>query len=110
MIAFFIFIDIYDGPTRGHRRGRPESLFGPSGADQRKAQDGCQNGQQWLAALREQLAKPQQCAPESVSPTTNDERHLSKNPIPYYPHKICRSLFHQSDFCGMQIAIDDLVP
>ena len=26
------------------RRGRPESLFGPSGADQRKAQDGCQNG------------------------------------------------------------------
>ena len=30
------------------RRGRPESLFGPSGADQRKAQDGCQNGQPWL--------------------------------------------------------------
>ena len=38
------------------RRGRPESLFGPSGAAQRKAQDGCQNGQQWLAARREQLA------------------------------------------------------
>ena len=30
------------------RRGRPESLFGLSGADQRKAQDGCQNGQPWL--------------------------------------------------------------
>ena len=30
------------------RRGRPESLFGPSGDDQRKAQDGCQNGQLWL--------------------------------------------------------------
>ena len=26
-------------------------LFGPSGADQRKAQDGCQNGQQRLDAL-----------------------------------------------------------
>ena len=24
------------------------SLFGPSGADQREAQDGCQNGQLWL--------------------------------------------------------------
>ena len=34
--------------------GRPESLFGPSGADQRKAQDGCQNGQQWLAARCEE--------------------------------------------------------
>jgi len=33
------------------RRGRPESLFGPSGADQRKAQDGCQNGQPWLGGL-----------------------------------------------------------
>ena len=42
------------------RMGRPESLFGPSGADQRKAQDGCQNGRlirtsptgavQWTAA------------------------------------------------------------
>ena len=37
------------------RRGRPKGLFGPSGADQRKAQDGCQNGQQWLAARREQV-------------------------------------------------------
>ena len=26
-------------------------LFGPSGADQRKAQDGCQNGQQRLDTL-----------------------------------------------------------
>ena len=26
------------------------SLFGPSGADQRKAQDRCQNGQPWRAA------------------------------------------------------------
>ena len=32
------------------RRGRPKSLFGPSGADQRKVQDGSQNGQQRLAA------------------------------------------------------------
>ena len=40
------------------RRGRPESLFGPLGADQWKAQDGCQNGQQWLAARREQSAIP----------------------------------------------------
>ena len=32
------------------RGGRPESLFGPSGADQRKAQGGCQNGQLWLAS------------------------------------------------------------
>ena len=24
------------------------SLFGPSGADQQEAQDGCQNGQLWL--------------------------------------------------------------
>lgn len=39
----------------------------------------------------------------------NDEQHLSKNPIPYYPHKIRRPLSHQFDFCGMQIAIDDLV-
>ena len=28
--------------------GAVPSLFGPSGADQRKAQDGCQNGQLWL--------------------------------------------------------------
>ena len=27
-------------------------LFGPSGADQRKAQDGCQNGQPWLDAFQ----------------------------------------------------------
>ena len=26
------------------------SLFGPSGADRRKAQDGCQNGQLWLGS------------------------------------------------------------
>ena len=40
----------------GHKNTRPAalcvgtvpSLFGPSGADQRKAQDGCQNGQPWL--------------------------------------------------------------
>lgn len=32
------------------RRGCHESLFGPSGAEQQKAQDGCQNGQLWLAA------------------------------------------------------------
>lgn len=32
------------------RRGRPKSLSGPSGADQRETQDGCQNGQLWLAA------------------------------------------------------------
>ena len=31
-----------------YRRGRPVSLFGPSGADQQEAQDGCQNGQLWL--------------------------------------------------------------
>ena len=43
-------------PDGEHRRERPGGLFGPSGADQRKAQDGCQNGQQWLAARREQLA------------------------------------------------------
>ena len=40
----------------GHKNTRPAalcvgavpSLFGPSGADRRKAQDGCQNGQLWL--------------------------------------------------------------
>ena len=26
-------------------------LFGPSGAEQREVQDGCQNGQPWLDAL-----------------------------------------------------------
>ena len=30
--------------------GRPKSLSSPSGADPRKAQDGCWNGQQRLAA------------------------------------------------------------
>ena len=28
--------------------GDAPSLFGPSGADRREAQDGCQNGQLWL--------------------------------------------------------------
>ena len=40
----------------GHKNTRPAalcvgtvpSLFGPSDADRRKAQDGCQNGQLWL--------------------------------------------------------------
>ena len=40
----------------GHKNTRPAalcvgtvpSLFGPSGADRRKVQDGCQNGQLWL--------------------------------------------------------------
>ena len=40
----------------GHKNTRPAalcvgavpSLFGPSGADRQKAQDGCQNGQLWL--------------------------------------------------------------
>ena len=36
------------GPLDRFRRGRPVSLFGPSGADQQEAQDGCQNGQLWL--------------------------------------------------------------
>ena len=43
----------------GHKNTRPAalcvgtvpSLFGPSGADRRKAQDGCQNGQLWLPAF-----------------------------------------------------------
>ena len=30
--------------------GAVPSLFGPSGADRRKAQDGCQNGQLWLGS------------------------------------------------------------
>ena len=37
---------INSGCTRDSR-----GLFGPSGADQRKAQGGCQNGQLWLDAL-----------------------------------------------------------
>mgnify|MGYP000753592139 CR=1 FL=1 len=46
----------------GHKNTRPAalcvgtvpSLFGPSGADRRKVQDGCQNGQLWLGVpLRE---------------------------------------------------------
>ena len=42
------------GPLDRFRRGRPVSLFGPSGADQQEAQDGCQNGQLWLGVpLRE---------------------------------------------------------
>ena len=42
------------GPLDRFRRGRPVSLFGPSGADQQEAQDGCQNGQRWLGVpLRE---------------------------------------------------------
>ena len=36
------------GPLDRFRRGHPVSLFGPSGADQQEAQDGCQNGQLWL--------------------------------------------------------------
>ncbi|BFK74634.1 hypothetical protein I3300191I4_13080 [Megasphaera elsdenii] len=40
-------------PRNGIRRGRPVSLFGPSSDDQREAQDGCQNGQQRLAARYE---------------------------------------------------------
>ena len=31
-----------------YRRDVLLSLFGPSGADQQEAQDGCQNGQLWL--------------------------------------------------------------
>ena len=42
-------------PRNGIRRGRPVSLFGPSSDDQREAQDGCQNGQQRLAARCEQV-------------------------------------------------------
>ncbi len=42
----------------GHKNTRPAalcvgavpSLFGPSGADRRKAQDGCQNEQLWLGS------------------------------------------------------------
>ena len=42
----------------GHKNTRPAalcvgtvpSLFGPSGADRRKVQDGCQNGQLWLGS------------------------------------------------------------
>ena len=42
------------GPPDRFRRRRSESLFGPSGADQQEAQDGCQNGQLWLGVpLRE---------------------------------------------------------
>ena len=37
-------------PRSGIRRGRPESLFGPPGTDQREVQGGCQNGQRWLAS------------------------------------------------------------
>ena len=36
------------GPPDRFRRRRSESLFGPSGADQQEAQDGCQNRQLWL--------------------------------------------------------------
>lgn len=38
-------------------RGRPKSLSGPSGVDQRETQDGCQNGQLWLAARLNPIEK-----------------------------------------------------
>ena len=40
--------DIHFIACMRYRRGHPVSLFGPSGADQQEAQDGCQNGQLWL--------------------------------------------------------------
>jgi len=53
MAVFFAYYrivatDIHFIACMRYRRGRPVSLFGPSGADQQEAQDGCQNGQLWL--------------------------------------------------------------
>ena len=53
MAVFFAYCrivatDIHFIACMRYRRGRPVSLFGPSGADQQEAQDGCQNGQLWL--------------------------------------------------------------
>ena len=53
MAVFFAYCrivatDIHFIACMRYRRGRPVSLFGPSGADQQEAQDGCQNEQLWL--------------------------------------------------------------
>ena len=45
------------GPPDRFRMGRPESLFGPPGTDQREVQGGCQNGQRWLASRCGNIAK-----------------------------------------------------
>ena len=52
----------------GHKNTRPAalcvgtvpSLFGPSGADRRKAQDGCQNGQLWQPSCYDIRSQPMQ--------------------------------------------------
>ena len=57
-------------------------------------------------------------SPLSISPSrgivspglTKITSFCFKNFVSHDPHKVSRSLTHQSDFCGMQIAIDDLVP
>ena len=55
MAVFFAYCrivatDIHFIACMRYRRGRPESLFGPPGTDQREVQGGCQNGQRWLAS------------------------------------------------------------
>ena len=51
------------GPPDRFRRGRPESLFGPPGTDQREVQGGCQNGQRWLAS---RCGNPAKCCSEKM--------------------------------------------
>ena len=48
----------------GHFVGAVLSLFGPSGADQREAQDGYQNGQLWLGGPPSQFATRLPCEGE----------------------------------------------
>ncbi len=42
--------DIIKTHGKGLCVGAVPSLFGPSGADRREVQDGCQNGQLWLGS------------------------------------------------------------
>ena len=59
--------------------GAVPSLFGQTGADQREAQDGCQNGQLWLGGpLRAEGIPKRRCSFEFVAA----QQHLS----PSEPH------------------------
>lgn len=61
-------------------RGRPKSLSGPSGVDQRETQDGCQNGQLWLAARLNPTEKNKSvgAVPKSGPPESNRKSSIRK--------------------------------
>ena len=50
-------------------------LFGPSGADHKKAQDGCQNGQLWLSAFIRMTSTESQPGDEKGTPVTDYKKY-----------------------------------